>query len=158
MNLENSFDSISDTGDKVIVLKAVGDCDCYTKGSLVNSEPNPRCKKCLGTGKIRTIYLTENIRSENKKRGSSSKEDRDGYTLVEEDELFFFKNYYDFLNNDDLICVVDFNLKSPQKLYNITSKQKFKYNNFYFLEVVGKKIQFSYNMSEFLKEVLQWIN
>ncbi|MGL5719130.1 hypothetical protein [Cetobacterium sp.] len=158
MNISNTLDLISETGEKVLLLKSMGDCDCYIKDSLVNSEPDPKCHKCVGTGKIRGIFLTEKIRTQNERKNSTEPEDKDGYSLSKDNELFFFKDYYDFINNDDLICTLEFNSTKPLKLYKITSKQTFIYNNFYFLEVTGEKIQFSYSLNELLKEVIQWIN
>lgn len=158
MNLNSSFDSISNTGEKVLILKAMENCDCFVKNSLVNSEPNPKCHKCLGTGKIRNIFLSERIRTQNEGKNSKEIENKDGYSLSKDNELFFFKHYYDFINNDDLICTLDFNSKSPHKLYNVTSKQTFIYKDFYFLEVTGDKIQFSYSLNELLKEVGKWIS
>ena len=124
----------------------------------MDSEPSPKCPKCLGTGKIRNIFLSERIRTQNERKNSTESTERDGYILSKDNELFFFKNYYNFINNDDLICTLDFNSKTPQKLYNITSKQLFIYKDFYFLEVTGDKIQFTYNLNELLKEVAKWIS
>lgn len=158
MDINNQFDSISKTGEKVLILKSMGDCNCFVKDSLVNSEPDPKCPKCLGTGKIRGLFLTEKIRTQNERKTSTESEDKDGYALSKDNELFFLKNYYDFINNDDLICTFQFNSNKPLKLYKVTSKQNFIFNKFYFLEITGEKIQFAYNLDELIKEVVQWIS
>jgi len=58
------FKEASRTGSKCLWLKAIENCDCYDEDRLVDSEPDPKCPKCYGFGKIRQAILTDKIRNE----------------------------------------------------------------------------------------------
>ena len=56
------FKEASRTGSKCLWLKAVKKCDCYDEDRLIDSEPDPKCPKCYGLGKIRQAILTDKMK------------------------------------------------------------------------------------------------
>lgn len=61
--IQSSFEKISKTGIRFLVLKKVGDCYCKkTDGDLFEILPDPLCKNCNGTGYARKKVLTEKLR------------------------------------------------------------------------------------------------
>lgn len=136
MFLETEFKKASETGKPVIILKSLGDCDCFDKKSLLHSEPNPHCPKCLGTGKKRLKITTEKIRYD---YVTQSSDVLNSVLDTTNDSFTFFMPFiYHSLTNEDLIITTD----SNPKTFEVTNKFEFVHEDFSYVEIVGKKIPF----------------
>lgn len=133
------FEEASDTGRKVLILKADGTCDCFNPNDLTNSEPNPKCNECFGTGKFRTMIRTEKIRYElnvetYKEYLGLTRETFDVYS-------FFFPEYYGHLTNADIIVTFD-EKEVAIAAFEIVNIEKFVKDKFVYYEVFGRKITY----------------
>ena len=139
---EKKFKDASSTGRSVVILKADGDCECFEKDSLINSEPNPRCKLCLGTGKHRVQIKTEEIRYELSTGSDGQQYEILDYTKSTSDVYsFFFPKHYSFIENSDIIVTFDDN-GIPYTAFEVINKEKFVKNDFVYYEVFGRKITY----------------
>lgn len=136
--IHNEFNAASNTGESIFLLKAIGDCDCFDPNDLFNSEPDPHCKKCFGSGKKRLVVKTANTRF-----------DYTGYKQTDSGEVNITENYddttafylpeiYQTVNNMDILVVPS----NPIKFYKVENTLPNIYMDFRFFEVIGKKIAF----------------
>lgn len=148
LNYQEQFNNASSTGRQVLILKAVGVCDCYDEDDLLNSEPMPSCEKCFGTGKMRLQIKTEKIRYEITNNSASSHLEEINYSKdTHELYSFYFPGHYHYINNDDIIIVYDEQGK-PSKAFEVLNKENFVKDDFVFYEVFGKKVSY-FNMEVF---------
>lgn len=134
------FENISTTGEEVLILKASETkCDCYDDRNLINSEPDPYCKKCFGTGVYRNKILSNKIRYavDTKKTESVNPN-----TYLKEKVIFYFNENYSFLSNKDILCIFNCERTSVEKMYRIVSKQKMQADDFVYYKIVGNKINY----------------
>ncbi|MGL5315226.1 MAG: hypothetical protein ACRCX2_19755 [Paraclostridium sp.] len=133
-----NFDAASATGEELYILKAVNDCTCYDKKDLFNSEPDPHCKKCFGTGKERLIIKTAKTRFDYTTYTQTNSNDVNITENFDDKTAFFLPEIYQTINNMDIIVVPS----NPIRFYKIENTLPNIYQNFRFFEVVGKKIPF----------------
>lgn len=147
IKLKKDFDAVSSTGSSVIILKKNKKCDCYDPTELLDSEPNPYCEKCFGTGYTRKIILTEKIRHEPYSDSRSLNLENTLYnTSINDYRIFFMPQLYSFLSTEDLIVVIDGDNKDVTSLYKIVNKERYNADDFVYYEIFGKKIVFSTEM------------
>lgn len=132
------FQDASKTGKSVILLKAIGDCDCFNPNDLFNSEPDPHCEKCFGTGKKRLRVITEKIRFDYQGYNNSSNESTSIVENYEDKVVFYLPEIYNSVNNLDIIAIPT----EPLRCYAIENTFPHIYNGFTYFEVMGKKIPF----------------
>lgn len=137
------FKSASSTGKSVILLKAISDCDCFNSNDLFNSEPDPHCTKCYGTGKKRLKIITEKIRFDYQGNNNTSKESNSIIENYEDKVVFYLPEIYHSVNNLDIIAIPT----EPMRCYVVENTFPNIYNDFRYYEVLGKKIPFL-NMKE----------
>ncbi|MGL4998090.1 MAG: hypothetical protein ACRC5T_03905 [Cetobacterium sp.] len=147
-DLNLSFKELSDAGLNVTFLKSDGVCVCYDPKSLINSEPDPYCEKCLGTGKKRTIVKSEKLRYQNLSN-SSLRTDEGLFKTVEESLLLFAYEHYGIFDSEDMIFVSGAN---ENVLYEIEDKKPFVYHDFKFLEFYCKKVKFSKRITQTIEK------
>lgn len=140
------FERISKTGRPVLILKKSSRCDCYDPNELIDSEPNPYCEKCMGTGYLRNYIFTENIRHEPLNEVSNKNSEILVYnSSINEKRIFFFPERYSFLTTEDLIATI-YN-DEILSIYKVVSKEIYNAEDFYYLEIIGKKINFTSKLS-----------
>lgn len=132
--LKEKFQAASETGKNIIILKAMEECDCFDKNDLLNSEPDPHCTKCYGTGKTRLKIITEKVRFDY----ITSKETTSIIENIEDDVAFYLGEIYSSINNEDIFIIPG----KSMKCYSVQDTIPNIYNDFMFLEILGKKIPF----------------
>lgn len=142
-NYKQIFSDASKTGSKVLILKAGKRCDCHDPEDLLNSEPDPKCKKCFGTGVTRNLIFTTNIRHDSKGgNGITNYERLDLNKSINDFRCFFMPEEYKFVTTRDLIATLEDNEKDILSIYRVISVEKFKANDFIFYEMIGEKINY----------------
>lgn len=145
---KQSFIEASETGSKVLILKAGEQCDCFEPKELLNSEPNPKCGKCFGTGHRRTLIFTTKIRHDSESNNSTKNyETLDLNKSINDYRCFFMPEQYKFITTMDLIATLDDEEKNISSIYKVISTEKFKANDFVFYEVIGEKINYTSEVS-----------
>ncbi|MGL4988288.1 MAG: hypothetical protein ACRCX2_37070 [Paraclostridium sp.] len=137
-SIEVDFDTASSTGQSVYLLKALNDCECHDKNDLFNSEPDPHCKKCFGTGKERLVVKTANMRFDYGTSKNASTSTTDLIENFEDITYFYMPEVYQTVNNTDIIVVPT----NPVKFYEVENTLPNIYESFRFFEVIGKKIPY----------------
>ncbi|MGL6098609.1 MAG: hypothetical protein ACRC0G_03175 [Fusobacteriaceae bacterium] len=137
-NAEKDFDLASSTGQSVFILKAVENCDCHDENDLFNSEPNPHCKKCFGTGKERLIIKTANMRFDYGTSKNMAVGNENITENFEDTTYFYMPEVYQTVNNTDVIVVPT----NPIRFYEVENTLPNVYKDFRFFEVIGKKIPY----------------
>lgn len=145
LKYQNDFDKISSTGMPVLILKNKKECDCYSREELLDSEPNPYCSKCYGTGYERTKIITENIRHEVLSSGSKYYEKTFYNTTINDYRIFFMPEKYKFITTEDLICTLDENNKIIS-VYKVINKERYNAETFVYYEIYGQKLNFLPNV------------
>ena len=147
------FKEASRTGSKCLWLKAVKNCDCYDEDRLIDSEPDPKCPKCYGLGKIRQAILTDKIRNEINNSYISQFEKTKFTTSINEDRKFYVDKLYQDMNTEDLICLLKEDEKTIVSVYKIVNREEFRDHDFIFYEIIGRKINFikKFEISDFDK-------
>lgn len=139
---KKDFDYLMSTGSPVVILKKNNKCDCFDETELINSEPSPYCRKCFGTGYERNLIFTENIRHEIHGMSVSVPLEKVVYnSSINEIRIFFMPSEYSFITTEELIGVLDENNKITS-LYKVVNKEKYKVEDFSYLEIYGEKINF----------------
>lgn len=151
---EQRFKKSSETGTQVFWLKSKGVCDCFDSDNLINSEPDPRCLKCFGTGNTRNVILTSKIRNEIQNKRAESFEDTMKNSTINERRKFYVPEIYKEMSTTDLIVFLDSDL-TPISLYKIINKEQFKAEDFIFYEITGEKINFIPELTKYLREFEQ---
>lgn len=140
------FKEASETGVKVLILKAIGKCDCYDEEDLSNSEPDPTCQKCYGTGLKRIRVTSEKIRFNSKSESASKTSMENGGLLkgTRETYVFYFSSKYGFLSNKDYICLFEEDAENSKvnRVFEIKNKAHLIYENFSYYEVYGTKVDY----------------
>lgn len=151
------FKEASETGSKVLLLKGIEKCDCFSEDRLIDSEPDPHCPKCFGTGLKRQAFLTSKIRNEINNAYSQQFENTDKNTTINEKRKFFFPVFYEPITTEDYICLLDINERTIISVYKVVNKEQFRDHDFVFYEIVGKKVNFvkKFTMTDFedLKDI-----
>lgn len=142
------FKEASLTGSQVLILKATTQCDCFDPEELINSEPDPNCLKCLGTGCKRQAFLTEKVRNEIYNVYQANFEITDKNKTINEQRKFYLPEYYREIGTEDLIVLLDPDLNIVT-VYEITNREEFRHHDFIFFEFIGKKINY---LPKFTKE------
>ncbi|MGL6099128.1 MAG: hypothetical protein ACRC0G_05860 [Fusobacteriaceae bacterium] len=137
-SIEKDFDAASHTGQSVYLLKAIGDCECHDEEDLFNSEPDPHCKKCFGTGKERLVIKTANIRFDYGTSKEMSNNDDNITENFEDTTYFYMPEIYQTVTNMDVIVVPT----NPIRYYEVENTLPNVFENFKFFEVIGKKIPY----------------
>ncbi len=139
---KEQFEQAAKTGRSVLILKSVGNCDCLDTDSLINSEPDPKCKKCYGTGKTRISIKTPKIRYELSNSGKYGYlESIDLTKTTNEIYSFYLFDTFGFVNNEDIIVIFD-ELGNVLSAFEVVNRETFTYDEFVYYEYFGKKIQF----------------
>lgn len=136
--IHSDFDAASNTGESVYILKAVANCTCYDKNDLFNSEPDPHCKKCFGTGKERVVIKTANSRFDYSNYKQTNTNDVNITENYDDTTSFYLPEVYQTVNNMDIIVVPS----NPIKFYKVENTLPNIYKDFRFFEIIGKKIAF----------------
>ncbi len=145
---KQSFLEASETGSRVLILKAGEQCDCFNPKELLNSEPNPKCGKCFGTGTTRTLIYTTKIRHDSDSDNSQKHYERlDLNKSINDFRCFFMPETYKHINTMDLIATLDDEERNINSIYRVVSKEKFKANDFVFYEVIGERINYTSEVS-----------
>lgn len=145
---KQSFIEASETGSRVLILKAGDQCDCYDPKDLLNSEPNPKCGKCFGTGNKRTLIYTTKIRHDSDSNGSSKHyESLDLNRSINDFRCFFMPEAYKDVNTMDLIATLNDDEVSINSIYKVVNKEKFQANDFVFYEIIGERINYTSEVS-----------
>lgn len=139
MNILERFNNTSKTGRRVLILKAIRDCDCIDKDDLLDSEPKISCKKCLGTGKEREFVITQKIRYDLKADKSIKHFDNSGETS--DIYSFFFPDFYKEINSTDIIATIADD-GTLNKIFEVENKFEFFYNEFNYVEIFCNKIHY----------------
>lgn len=142
LKYKSDFEKICSTGTPVLVLKKRQECNCYSKEELLDSEPNPYCPKCFGTGYERTYITTENIRHEPQ---SNYYEKTIYNSTINDIRIFFMPEKYKFITTEDLIATLDENNKIIS-IYEVVNKEKYNAEEFVYYEIYGKKLNFLSNI------------
>lgn len=142
MSVDKDFEKASNTGREIFILFAKDQCDCYNPKDLVNSEPNPTCSKCFGTGKTRTNIKTEKVRYQIYNDGGNILENQDKNQTQYSDEklVFFLPAKYINVSNEELFCTLKEGTIECDKLYRIVNIVPFFCEGFIFYEAYGEKI------------------
>ena len=134
--VKETFELASKTGEKILILRAIGNCDCYDAGDLIESEPLPSCPKCKGTGQIKFKVMSEKIRMDN----SPSEEVEEINLTGNEKAVFYFPENYSYLNTKDMLAtVVDGNKDNIRSYYDIVSIERLHADGFTYFEVTATK-------------------
>lgn len=142
LKYKSDFEKLCSTGTPVLLLKKKKECNCYSKDELLDSEPNPYCNKCFGTGYERTYIITENIRHEVQTNGTGTYYEKTIYnSTINDIRIFFMPEQYKFLTTEDLIATLDENNKIIS-IYKIVNKEKYNAEEFIYYEIYGKKLNF----------------
>lgn len=145
---KQSFIEASETGSRVLILKAGEQCDCFEPKELLNSEPNPKCGKCFGTGNRRILIFTTKIRHDSDASLSDKNyEKMDLNKSINDYRCFFMPEQYKFIGTMDLIATLDDEEQNISSIYKVISTEKFKANDFVFYEVIGEKINYTSEVS-----------
>jgi hypothetical protein len=144
INLRKAFDEASSTGEQYMLLRATGDCDCYSKVKLSKSEPNPFCKKCFGTGSKRMHILTPKLRAD----VSEAPGENENFLKQSITKFTFYLPYnFSFITNKDIIVSLN-EQKQLETFYEIVEKITYSVDDFVYYEVFAKKISFNYKGGE----------
>lgn len=146
LKYQSDFEKLCSTGAPVIILKKKKECDCYSKDELIDSEPNPYCPKCYGTGFERTLIQTENIRHEVQTNGTGTYYEKTIYnTTINEIRIFFLPEKYKFITTEDLIATLDEN-NEIISIYKVVNKERYNAEEFAYYEIYGEKLNFLSNI------------
>ena len=120
-----------------MILKSNGRCDCFSQGRLVNSEPDPFCKKCFGTGDIRIKILTPKLRKDPLiVPGEIDEFEKVSLT----DYIFFLPSNFNFVTNKDIIATLNDEDSSKLEIfYEVCEKTKYTTGEFSYYEVLARK-------------------
>ena len=139
------FERASKTGRPVLILKKGSLCNCHDPNELTESEPNPYCEKCFGTGYLRNFILTENIRHEPLNDVTKNNSEILVYnSSINEKRIFFLPERHSFITTEDLIATIYNN--EVLSVYKVVNKEIYNAEDFCYLEIVGSKINFIPNI------------
>ncbi|MGL5714994.1 MAG: hypothetical protein ACRCX2_18405 [Paraclostridium sp.] len=140
MQIDRIFLGASQTGKEIFILKAIGQCDCFDPDDLINSEPDPHCLNCFGTGQERVQIKTDKLRYDYTSNTSNSKINDDIIESTEELFVFYIPTTGTYsglmLDNDDIVYTTDTN----SKFFEVINRFEYILNDFSYHEVVAKKI------------------
>ena len=136
------FKEASETGSKILWLKATCKCDCFDENRLIDSEPDPKCPKCYGTGMKRQAIFTDKIRNEINNAYNQQFETTNFNTTINEKRKFYIPEFYKEMNTEDLLCFLDKDERTINSVYKVVNKEEFRDHDFIFYEIVGKKLNF----------------
>lgn len=146
LKYKSDFEKLCSTGMPVLILKKKKECNCYSKDELIDSEPNPYCIKCFGTGYERIQITTEKIRHEVQTSGTGTYYEKTIYnSSINEKRIFFMPEQYKFLTTEDLIATLDENNKIIS-IYKIVNKERNNAEEFVYYEIYGEKLNFLSNI------------
>lgn len=159
---KEKFDEISKTGYQVVILRDVGKCDCMESNKYEEENPivpqddilgliddievaDPKCNKCLGTGRKLFPILTNKIRVASSTTVENFEEQL--LELTKDNILnFYFPYNYEFLTLKDYIATVKMDSKNnvifPVEyldIYKISDIELFVRNEFKFYKISGTK-------------------
>lgn len=150
---KEQFKNASETGRSILILKSSSDCDCYNKNSLIDSEPNPKCPKCYGTGKKRILIKTPKLRYELSSSGKTGYlESQDLIKTTNEIYSFYLDEYLGFVNNEDIFITFDEDGK-PIAAFEVSNREKFVYYDFVYYEYFAKKLTYLPEVNEIEKKI-----
>lgn len=142
LKYKQDFEKLCSTGVPVVILKKEKECDCYSKSELIDSEPNPYCEKCFGTGYERMQIFTEKIRHEVQSNGTGTYYEKTVYNpSINEIRIFFMPEQYKFITTEDLIATLDEDNKIVS-IYEVVNKERYNAEEFVYYEIYGKKLNF----------------
>jgi hypothetical protein len=136
--VHNDFQIASATGEELYLLKAIKDCSCYNKNDLFNSEPDPHCKKCFGTGKERLIIKTAKSRFDYASYQKTNKNEDNITENFDDKTSFYLPEVYQTVDNKDILVI----RSNPIRYYKVENTFSNIYQDFRFFEIIGKKISF----------------
>lgn len=143
LKYKKDFEKISLTGVPILILKKNKKCDCFYEDELIDSEPNPYCNKCYGTGYERSLIITEKIRHEIQTNGTGTYYEQTIYnTTLNEIRVFFLPETYKFVTTEDLLATLDDSEKNINSIYRVVNKERYNAEDFVYFEVYGEKINF----------------
>lgn len=135
--LQDALNAMSETGQKVLILRSVGPCSCITTDGIYAGEADPHCPLCYGTAKKRFPILSEKIRTES-------------FNNIQEYQMtFYFPRHYKFIVNDDIVVTLEhdsyndliFPLRKLTYYKTMADKEKVD-DNFVFYKVNGQKLRY----------------
>lgn len=146
MNTRTLFDKINKTGVKFLVYKPVGKCYCVkADGDIFEQLPDALCTNCLGTGKARSLMLTENVRYV---VSNNNSEEQNFERNKESDFYIYFNSNYEF-STSDILALPALNSENelitpvkPELFFKVVGVTDFIAENFRYLKVYITQISY----------------